>query len=309
MKNLTDKYLKYLVIVSCALLVIANIYLLIFSDSEKISNARVLGTADFDIAYTMVDPGFKPYIYAQNYLLIDGNTHYPLIEYEAGARVPFASITKLMTALVTIENNPNLDKVVSIQPEDTNVVETTMGLFPGEQITLRDLLAGMLIKSGNDAAYALARETGGSLPEFSKLMDKKGAELGMKSTNFIDPAGLDDNALSTAYDLANLAVAASNNKTITGFTSLPELTVTSTDGTLTHELKNSNRLVTNEMPLGGTFGLKTGFTPAAGHSLVTAAKREDRLLVSVVLHTVADTVTASAEESSKLLTWGFSILR
>lgn len=246
-----------------------------------------------------------PPILSESFILIDSQTHYPIASLKPHQKIPFASIAKLMTAMVVLDQVPNLDQVVTISPDDINVIETTIGLIPGEQITVRNLLTGMLVKSGNDTAYALARVAGGNRDNFVALMNAKAISLGMNNTNFADPAGLDDSALSTAYDLSNLALAASKNKIITGLTGQPEITFSSVDGTITHQLTNSNRLVTDEMPLAGTYGLKTGYTPDAGHSLVTAAKRDQTELISVVLNTNADTVTASAEESYRLLDWGF----
>lgn len=225
--------------------------------------------------------------------------------YADGARqsVPIASTTKLMTALLT-RQILDLDEVIEIHRDDTLVAGSKMELRPGEKIRVRDLLSGMLLVSGNDAAYVLARRMSGSVENFATLMNETAARLGMAETAYRDPAGLDDTGRSTAFDLAILARATMIDPVIADYVQRAEMTVTSTDGLVVHTLKNSNRLV-GDYQYAGALGLKTGFTPEAGHCLVAVAERNGHELVSVILGTYEDTITASATESQKLLDWGW----
>ncbi len=236
-------------------------------------------------------------------ILMDGRTASVLYAKEPHRSVPVASTTKLMTALV-VQDLLDLDTVIEVTASDTAIIGSDIQLRPGEKITARHLLAGLLIASGNDAALALARFSAGSIESFVDRMNQKAAGYGLRDTRFADPAGLDDTGYSSAFDLAILARAALADPVIAEFVRMPQLTITSLDGRIRHELQNSNRLV-GEFAYPGAIGLKTGFTPEAGHCLVAAAERNGHLLISVVLHTDEDTITASAHEARKLLDWGW----
>lgn len=244
-----------------------------------------------------------PGVAARAALLIDAGSGSILYADNATQSVPIASTTKLMTALLT-RQRLDLEAVTEVQAEDTRVVGSKMDLRPGEKIRVKDLLAGLLLVSGNDAAQVLARSISGSVEEFSQLMNKTATDLGMLNTHYRDPAGLDDEGRSTAFDLAIIARAVIFDPVIGDYVRMPELTVTSTDGLVQHPLKNSNRLV-GDYQYPGSLGLKTGFTPGAGHCLVAAVERDGHRLVSVILGTHEDTITASADESKKLLDWGW----
>jgi D-alanyl-D-alanine carboxypeptidase len=247
----------------------------------------------------VVDPPVR----AKFAVLIDLDSFYPLFKKEAFSAVPVASTTKMMTALVVAEKY-NLDEEVTVSREATLQIGSDTKLLPGERLTVGSLLAALLIQSGNDAAYALA-EHSGSVETFVSWMNAKAAALGMKATRFKDPSGLDDEGRSTAFDLAILAAVFLKNKTLVDIVVLPETTIYSVDRQHQHQLKNSNRLVTPEMYFPGTLGIKTGYTPQAGHTLVAAARKNGHTLISVILFTFDDTKEASAKESSKLLFWGF----
>ncbi len=245
-----------------------------------------------------------PVVRAKYAILIDAGSFYSLYKKNAYTPVPVASTTKIMTALVVLERY-NLEDAVTISKKAVRQIGSSTGLRAGEAITVGSLLKALLIQSGNDAAYALA-EHGGSVDQFVEQMNIKAWELGMRSTKFKDPAGLDDDGYSTAHDLAILAAAAAQEKIIVDISQTAQTTISSTDGLQRHALNNSNRLVTEEMYFPGAIGLKTGFTPAAGHTLVAVAERGGRMLISVILLTLDDTKEASARESYKLLSWGFA---
>lgn len=247
------------------------------------------------------DDAKEPLIYANNVALIDVTSMYLLYGKNEKASVPIASITKLMTALITVENfNPN-DKI-TVEKQDVMIEGSKVGLVANEQMTVDSLLNGLLIVSGNDAASALSHHNM-KAEEFVALMNKRARELGMKETNFLDPAGLNDQGRSSAYDIGILLSQTLKNEKIVSFISKAQETIKSVDGSSSHDLKNSNRLVTDEMHYDGIIGGKTGFTPDAGHSLASAAKINGRIMVAIVLNTADTSKAASAIETRKLFDW------
>ncbi len=246
------------------------------------------------------DPG----VLADSAVLIEDKSKYPLYEKNKHEPVSIASITKVMTYLVAREYY-NLDDLVTVGSQSVSVVGSKINLKEGETIDVESLLNGLLISSGNDAAYALANHMG-SLDDFVEKMNEKALALGMNNSHFVDPAGLDDNGRSSSFDISILFSYALNDELFVDIVSTSEKEIFSQDGTISHSLKNSNRLVTGEIPLEGVIGGKTGFTFDAGHTLVCAAQRGDTRLISVILKTSVNSKTASAYESQKLLNWGFN---
>jgi len=254
--------------------------------------------------FPLRNPGvIDPAVNARRAILLDAGSFYPLYKKDAYESVPIASTTKMMTALVALERH-QFSQEITISKKAALQIGSTAGLVPGEVLTVESLLQALLIQSGNDAAYALAEENG-SIDSFVTRMNEKAKEMGLRSTQFMDPAGLDDAGKSSAFDLAILGVALMNDPRIQQITQKAETAIYSTDGVHEHRLKNSNRLVTEEMHLQGAIGIKTGFTPQAGHALVAAAIRDQHMLVAVILSTYEDSKDASARESKKLLQWGF----
>lgn len=247
-----------------------------------------------------------PKIWADVYILIDRDSFYPLIEKNSQKNVPIASTTKIMTAIIALENY-NLEEIVTVSQNAAAQIGSDIFLKTNEKITVNDLLYCLLIKSGNDSAMALAEHLTGNYSDFVKKMNVKADYLGLKQTEFIDPAGLDDNGHSTAHDLAVMAAYALKNKTFSEIVKISEATVTSKNG-IVHKLENSNRLVKNNELLyyPSAIGVKTGYTPDAGHCLVAASQKNDHTLISVILNTTENTAEASAKESKKLLEWGYT---
>lgn len=263
--------------------------------------------------------GFEePRINAKAVYLMDLDTKKSLYEKNANEKVAIASTTKIMTAIVVLENyEDRLNENIKVTYPMIAVDGSDIKLVPGEEISVNNLLKGLLIMSGNDTAYALAIGLGaaqsGSAPEggkdnFIQEMNQKALKIGMENTSYKDPAGLDDDGRSTAKDLALLSSYALRNGTFAKIVSTPEETITSTDGRITHELKNSNRMIKADEFYFYQYaiGIKTGFTDAAGHCLVSGAKKNDHLIIGVVLNTNENTIQASAKESKKLLEWGFA---
>jgi len=246
-------------------------------------------------------------IRANNYILADLESAKILLKKGENTRVPIASTTKIMTAIVTLENY-ELDDVVTISAEAAYQAGADAFLRVGEEITVYELLHCLLIKSGNDSAYALAEYLNDSdevgINKFVDKMNEKASELNMTNTKYMDPAGLDVSGYSTAHDLFLVTREALKNNLFQNIVSLEQYVARNVDNTIFHELKNSNRLV-GEYKYDGAFGVKTGYMPEAGHCLVSVASRDGHILIGVVLHTYLDTVTASADESVRLLDWGF----
>lgn len=251
------------------------------------------------------DNYYEPkHIWADSFILLDKNSAKVLASKNEHNIVPIASTTKLMTAIIVMENY-DLDDIVTISKKSAYQTPFVIGLMPEEKITIRDLLYGLLIRSGNDAAYALAEHMG--FDNFINKMNEKATYLGLKNTNLKDPAGLDDDGKSSAYDLAIISSYALKYDLIKEIINTPEKTIYSIDGTYKHHVKNSNRLILSDELLyyKPAIGMKTGYTPDAGHCLVSASEIDGHTLVGVVLNTYEDTAEASAKESKKLLEWGY----
>lgn len=250
----------------------------------------------------------RPEIAARHALLGDLDSGKILYKQDISSRVPIASTTKIMTAVVALENY-KLSEIVTVSEAAAAQIGADAFLRTGEEISVEQLLYCLLIKSGNDAAYALAAHLndGKDVQSFVGLMNQKARELGLKNTEYHDPAGLDISGYSSAEDLFLVSRYALKNPTFRQITSTSKYTATNIDGTVAHPLDNSNRLV-GEFNYLGAIGVKTGYMPEAGHCLVSAVEREGRILIGVVLNTLSDTAAASAIESRRLQDWGWSNL-
>lgn len=207
-------------------------------------------------------------IQATSYLAMDIKSSKILTEKNADEKRSIGSITKLMTALIILDEN-NINDVVKIPLEATKAQGSRIWLAQGEKITIKDLLYGTLIHSGNDAAYALAIHNAGSAEKFAEKMNEKAKKLGLGATHFGNPAGLDfDNNSSTSHDVAQLGIYAYRNNFIRHAVAIPKITVISTNGQFKHELKSTNELLEKDPRIKG---LKTGYTLEAGKSFVGIA--------------------------------------
>lgn len=205
---------------------------------------------------------------------MDGESGRVLYEQNADARMLIASTTKIMTALVAIREG-NLSDVVTVKREATLTEGSSMYLKEGEQLTLETLLYGLMLCSGNDAAVAIADHVGGSQAGFVKLMNETAREIGMTNSSFANPNGLDDeDHYSTARDMAALARAAMENETLVRIVSTRTVTIGG------RTMTNHNKLLAY---MDGCIGLKTGYTRAAGRTLVSCAEQNGQRLVAVTL--------------------------
>ncbi len=211
---------------------------------------------------------------ARKAILLDGETGRVLYEKDADSRSLVASCTKIMTALVVAEQCNVLDRV-KIPKEAVGIEGSSMYLKEGEVLTVQDLLYGLMLRSGNDAAVALAIYCGGTVEGFAGLMNDKAHRLGLTGTHFENPNGLDSpNHYSTARDLAVLTAYAMKNPIFAQTVSTKSVRIG--ERTLT----NHNKLLWR---VEGADGVKTGFTKAAGRILVSSATRNGRRLICVTI--------------------------
>lgn len=211
-----------------------------------------------------------------------------------------ASTTKILTAIVVLENVSDLSAKATISPKSAHTGGSKLGLSTGDIITIHDLLYGLLMVSGNDAAVALAEFTSGSVEDFSKLMNEKASSLGLTSSHFVTPHGLDqDEHYTTAYELAKIADYALCNETFSKIVNTSNYTVL-IDGN-PKNLHNTNELLGS---LDGVYGIKTGFTNGANRCLVTSCKRGNLDIISVVLG--CDTKKDRTLDSIKLINYAFN---
>lgn len=238
---------------------------------------------------------------AKSAVLMNADDGRILFAKEEDERLPMASTTKIMTALITLETAAVNDKIVTITDKMVRVEGSSMGLRPGDKLSLRALAEGMLLVSGNDAANSAAIAIGGSDQAFSVLMNKRAKELNMTNTHFVTPSGLDDdNHYTTARDLAILAAAAMRNSEFAQIASQKVMTVQYEHPDQTREFKNHNKLLSM---YDGCVGVKTGFTKKSGRCLVSCAQRNGIRLIAVTLNDPDDW-----KDHQNLLDYGFSRL-
>ena len=196
-----------------------------------------------------------------------------------------ASTTKIMTSLIALESK-KINQTVTVTKDDIAVEGTSIYLKAGDSITVEALVKGMLLESGNDAANVTARALGGDMKGFAALMNKKAREIGMFSTNFMNPSGLtEEGHYSTAYDMALLGSAAIRNKEFRAICSASSLRVNYGHPKTERTFYNHNRFLSMYE---GALGIKTGYTKASGRCLVTAAERNGVVYVAVTLNAPDD---------------------
>ena len=223
---------------------------------------------------------------------------------ELWARAPedrraMASTTKIMTAVVVLER-ANLDEIVTVGTVDLRPDESSMGLRKGERVTIRDLLEGMLIASGNDAANQLAVTVAGDVPSFVRLMNEKAQALDLANTHYADPEGLDaPGHYTSAEDLTTLARYAMRNSEFRRIVATPKTVVRSDK--YSHVLKSTDAMLGQYE---GFEGVKTGNTKNAGYCFVAAAKRGDVELYATVMG--AATESGRFGQALKVIEWGFT---
>ena len=256
------------------------------------ANALAMNEPDAETALKL------PPIDAAGAVLMEATTGRVIADVNMDKRLPMASTTKIMTALVAIERG-NLEDMVTVSPRAAGVTGSSIHLKAGEKITLNNLLYGLMLASGNDAAVAIAEHIGGSVSGFAELMNARAKEIGAKNTRFVTPNGLHDEAhYTTAYDLGLITCEAMKNSKFAQIVSTRYYNTPKEGDGRDRSLKNNNRII---FQFDGGNGVKTGFTKPAGRCLVSAAKRGGMQLVAVVLN-----CGGMFPESMALLEYGFS---
>ena len=229
-------------------------------------------------AYEKADNNKFININSKKAVVIERNSKKILYGKKENERAKMASTTKIMTALVVIQN-ADLNNVVEVSKKAAGIGGSKLKLKKGDKITVKDLLYGLMLKSGNDAAVALAEYVGGGVEEFAKLMNKNAENMGLSNTNFVTPHGLDDeDHYTTAYELALITDYALKNEVFAEIVKTKTASITVNGQSRT--INNTNELLGN---LNGVYGVKTGFTNGAGRCLVTAVKRGNLDIICVVL--------------------------
>ena len=249
----------------CVFLIILSLFVLIFSTvyvREEISHGQ---------SYTS----------AKAMCVMESTTKRVLDSKNENAKLPMASTTKIMTAITAIESGKDLDSPFEILPKAVGISGTSLYLRAGEVFTLRDLLYGLMLISGNDASVAIGEHCGGNLANFVDMMNNKAKEIDANSSHFDNTHGLDSkNHYTTAHDLALITSYAMQNPTFKEIVSTKNIKITNSDGKSRY-LKNKNKLLST---LDGANGVKTGYTTASGKCFVGGAKRGGMQLICVVLN-------------------------
>lgn len=213
----------------------------------------------------LIPENLSPVLKGKSVYAVDAKTGQALFEKNIYDQRPIASITKLMTMIIILEEN-NLDEVVTVSKKAAQTTGSKIWLAPDEKITVRDLIYASLIHSANDAAYALAEYNTPNVQDFIAKMNQKARELGLENTHFTNPVGFDDDEnYSTAHDLVTLARYAYSKDFIRKAAVMKSMEITSTNGKLKHKLTTTNDLLDSYLDVKG---LKTGTTDLAGQCLI-----------------------------------------
>ena len=277
------------------------IFLLILLNFSTVCADDVDNEVDFEdtIEVTASNVSELPKTNSRRYIVYDRISKSMIIGKNEDIKSAMASTTKIMTTIVILEK-ANLNEKVTVSAKAGGTGGSRLGLKRGDKASVRDLLYGLMLRSGNDAAVALAEHVGGSVKGFAKLMNEKAIELGLTNTHFITPHGLDDaNHYTTALELAKLTDYAMDNETFAKIVGTKSTTIYINNQS--RQINNTNELLG---VLNGVVGVKTGFTNNAGRCLVTETKRNNMDIITIVLG--ADTKKDRTKDSVNLIEYTFS---
>lgn len=276
---------KIILRVICSILLIMQSYSIcsasiLFEEDVEGMEDEIIITEDReinDVDNTLVLDKLR--VNARNAIAIDGTTRQILYEQNCYEVVPMASTTKILTALVAL-NESDLNRELTVTKNAASIRGSKVGYKAGENIKLRELLYGLMLKSGNDAAITIAEGLGGSIENFSKIMNHYATSLGLTTSHFETPHGLDSQKhYSSAYDLAILTAKAMENETFREICG--EKLITQDKYDFTREYQNINKIL---WKIPDANGVKTGYTGGAGKCLVSSVKYEGRNIIIVVLN-------------------------
>ena len=276
------------------------IYFLLFSNSCFADDVDFSEDFELKSLETSNIPSSSPTLNSRAAIVIEKSTGTILFGKNENDVRKMASTTKIMSAIIVLENVSDLSQIVTVSKKAASIGGSRLGLSANSKVSVRDLLYGLLLCSGNDAAIALAEHIGGSVEGFADLMNKKADSLSLFNTHFVTPHGLDnDNHYTTAYELALLTKYALENETFCNMVGTKSCTVYINDSP--KNIHNTNELLGY---LNGVYGVKTGFTNGANRCLVSSCKRGDLDVICVVLG--ADTKKFRTQDSIKLIEYAFS---
>lgn len=261
------------------------------------------------LSYSEENKTDKLNLSAKTAILIDAETGEALYEKEPSKTMFPASTTKILTAIIAIENSKLDDKVIIDEEVAKSKEGTHLGLVTGEVFSMKDLLHGLLISSNNDVAVAIAKHISGDVENFSILMNSEAKRMGAKDSNFVNPSGLpDENHISSAYDLAVIARYAMGNDTFKDIVKKSTYEIEPTNKTdQVRKLKNSNKLLFSDdkikvdgkdtsVKYQGVDGIKTGYTKADQQCMVSSLNRDGKRYISVTLHSIGTNIYADAHK-------------
>lgn len=277
------------------------VFLLILLNFSTVCADDVDNEVDFEdtIEVTASNVSELPKTNSRRYIVYDRISKSMIIGKNEDVKSAMASTTKIMTTIVILEK-ADLNEKVTVSAKAGGTDGSRLGLKRGDKASVRDLLYGLMLRSGNDAAVALAEHVGGSVKGFAELMNEKAIELGLTNTHFVTPHGLDDaNHYTTALELAKLTDYAMDNETFAKIVGTKSTTIYINNQS--RQINNTNELLG---VLNGVVGVKTGFTNNAGRCLVTETKRNNMDIITIVLG--ADTKKDRTKDSVNLIEYTFS---
>lgn len=278
-------------------------------NTEIINNDTInsIPTVNSEDSVTYYNLDNKPLVNSEAAIVMEASTGTILYAKNIHNKHFPASITKVLTSLIAIENS-SLGETVTHSKKaifDVDLDSSRIGIDVGEQLTMEQSLYGIMLESANEVSYAVAEHIAGDVDSFAKLMNEKAKSLGALNSNFVNPHGLpNDNHVTTAYDMALIARAAIQNETFRKITNTRVYTIPPTNvQEETRYLANSHRFIKNRNQFEGAIGGKTGYTTKAKYTLVTFAERNGMTLVSVILR--CDSITNEYQDTQALLNFGF----
>lgn len=241
----------------------------------------------------------EPETYSKHIICMERSTGEVLYEKDAYTQTAMASTTKILTCIIALENC-DMTETVEISSKAAHTGGSTLGISAGSTMTMESLIYGLMLRSGNDCAVAIAEHIGGSIEEFAEIMNEKAKALGLVNSHFVTPHGLDnDDHYSTAYDMAILTNYALNNDKFREIVGVKTTTIMI--GNSPRTISNTNELLGN---VDGVYGVKTGFTGNAGRCLITSCRKGNLDIIIVVLG--ADTKKIRGLDTRNIITYIFA---
>lgn len=294
---------KFLILINVICLMFSNV---ITTKAEVIENSTINYSNSIDDKATITAE--KPQVNAKAAIVMEASTGAILYSKNIHDSYYPASITKILTTLLALENS-SLGETVTFSKEsifDVDLDSSRIGIDVGEKLSMEESLYGIMLESANEVSYAVAEHISGDVESFSELMNKKAKELGAKDSHFVNPHGLpDSNHYTSAYDMALISRAAINNPTFREITATKTFTIPPTNiQEEARPLANHHKFINGAIPYEGAIGGKTGYTSKAKYTLVTFAEREGMTLISVIMN--CDSIQNEYADTSYILNYAFN---